>query len=218
MKIIKNVAALMLCLVTLSLFFTRAFADGVRSDEAVTAALDASDNKKKTGLSVTAEEAVLYETATKTIIFRKNANQITSEGGLWDTASTIYPYAKGKPSLNPRPTWRFPSGAKITFAHLEYEGDKNKWQGSQIAYIGFDELTHFSESQFFYMLSRNRSVCGVKPYMRATTNPDVDSWVARFIDWWINPDTGYPIPERSGVIRWLGRYKGLIYRKGLSSR
>lgn len=145
------------------------------------------------------------------VIFRKNANQITSEGGLWDTASTIYPYAKGKPSLNPRPTWRFPSGAKITFAHLEYEGDKNKWQGSQIAYIGFDELTHFSESQFFYMLSRNRSVCGVKPYMRATTNPDVDSWVARFIDWWIDPDTGYPIPERSGVIRWLGRYNGLIY-------
>ena len=79
------------------------------------------------------------------VIFRKNANQIMSEGGLWDTASEIYPYAGGKPSRNPRPTWKFPSGAKISFAHLEYEKDKLGWQGSQIPLIGFDELTHFTE-------------------------------------------------------------------------
>lgn len=69
----------------------------------------------------------------------------------------------------------------------------------------FDELTHFSEKQFFYMLSRNRSTCGVKPYVRATCNPDADSWVAKFIAWWINPDTGYPIKERSGVKRYFTR-------------
>lgn len=69
----------------------------------------------------------------------------------------------------------------------------------------FDELTHFSEKQFFYMLSRNRSTCGVKPYVRATCNPDADSWVAKFIAWWIDPDTGYPIKERSGVKRYFTR-------------
>lgn len=67
----------------------------------------------------------------------------------------------------------------------------------------FDELTHFSEFQFFYMLSRNRSTCGVKPYVRATCNPDADSWVANFINWWIDQDTGYPIKERSGVKRYF---------------
>lgn len=41
------------------------------------------------------------------------------------------------------------------------------------------------------MLSRNRSICGVKPYVRATCNPDVDSWVADFISWWIDQETGY---------------------------
>ena len=55
------------------------------------------------------------------------------------------------------------------------------------------------------MLSRNRSTCGVKPYVRATCNPDADSWVAKFISWWINPETGYPIPERSGKKRYMAR-------------
>lgn len=68
----------------------------------------------------------------------------------------------------------------------------------------FDELTHFTEKQFFYMLSRNRSTCGVKPYIRATCNPDCDSWVRKFIDWWIGPD-GHAIKERSGVVRWFIR-------------
>lgn len=93
----------------------------------------------------------------------------------------------------------------VKFAHIEREEDLTKWQGSQICEIGFDELTHFSEKTFFYMLSRNRSTCGVTPFVRATCNPDADSWVAKFIAWWINQETGYPIPERSGKIRWFIR-------------
>lgn len=46
---------------------------------------------------------------------------------------------------------------------------------------------------------------GIKPYIRGSTNPDSDSWVAEFISWWINQETGYPIPERSGVLRYLIR-------------
>lgn len=107
--------------------------------------------------------------------------------------------------------WKFQSGAKVSFAHLERDEDVHKWQGSQICLIGFDELTHFSEKQFFYMLSRNRSTCGVKPYVRATTNPDADSWVADLIKWWWDPATGYPIPERSGVIRYMIRRDNIIH-------
>ena len=69
----------------------------------------------------------------------------------------------------------------------------------------FDELTHFSQKQFWYLLSRNRSMCGVRPYVRATCNPDADSWVAEFIAWWINQETGLPIPERAGKLRWFVR-------------
>ena len=93
----------------------------------------------------------------------------------------------------------------IKFSHFEHEKNKLDWQGSQIPLIAFDELTHFTKKQFFYMLGRNRTTCGVKPYMRATCNPDSDSWVAEFIAWWIDQDTGYAIEERGGVIRYFVR-------------
>ena len=69
----------------------------------------------------------------------------------------------------------------------------------------YDELCHFSKFQFFYMLSRSRSMSGIKPYIRGTCNPDPDSWVAHFISWWIDPDTGFPIKERRGLLRYMFR-------------
>jgi predicted phage terminase large subunit-like protein len=142
------------------------------------------------------------------VIFRRLATQISGEGGLWDTAMSVYIPMGAKAFLSPRYGFKFPGGMKLTFAHLQYENDVNAWQGSQIPMIGFDELTHFTEHQFFYMLSRNRSVCGVRPYIRATCNPDVDSWVAKLIDWWIDPNTGFPIKERSGKVRYFTRIYG----------
>lgn len=129
---------------------------------------------------------------------------VRNQGGLWDTSMQIY----ANPRLGgvPKETtleWDFPTPSSVKFAHLQYESDVLSWQGAQVPLIIFDELTHFSRSQFFYMLSRNRSTCGIKPYIRATTNPDADSWVREFIDWWIDPDTGLAIPERSGKIRYF---------------
>jgi len=150
------------------------------------------------------------------VIFRRNFNQIFAEGGLWDEAVNMYHYIGGAFQRKSRSQWCFGDKrgrtlSKISFAHIERDEEVNNWQGSQIAMIGFDELTHFSEYVFFYMLSRNRSVCGVKPFVRATCNPDADSWVARFIEWWIDQKTGYPIPERSGAIRWMLRRSNTIY-------
>lgn len=137
------------------------------------------------------------------VIFRKTAVQVRNEGGLWDESSKIYPYSQATGRAFAL-EWNFQSSARLKFAHLEYDKNVYDWQGSQICYIGFDELTHFTAFQFWYMLSRNRSTCGVRPYVRATTNPDVDSWVRKLIDWWIGPD-GFPILERSGVLRWFIR-------------
>lgn len=138
------------------------------------------------------------------VIFRRTNVQVKNEGGLWDESMKLYPHAQAKPIAHEL-WWKFPKGTSVAFAHLEYDKTVLDWQGSQIPLIEFDELTHFSEYQFFYMLSRNRSTCGVRPYVRASCNPDPDSWVARFISWWIDQDTGYAIPERSGVLRWFVR-------------
>lgn len=143
-------------------------------------------------------------------IFRRNFNQIFAQGGLWDESQKVYQGIKGASPQMSLGRWKFCDKdgrivSTVKFAHIEREEDLAKWQGSQICEIGFDELTHFSEKTFFYMLSRNRSTCGVVPFVRATCNPDADSWVAKFISWWINQETGYPIPERSGKIRWFIR-------------
>lgn len=144
------------------------------------------------------------------VVFRRTIPQIRSEGGLWDTSNTIYPICHARPRES-NLKWKFPSGASIGFSHLEYEKNLLDWQGAQIAFIGFDELTHFNEKMFFYLLSRNRSTCGVKPYIRATCNPDPDSFLVRgpggwgtgFISWWIDPESGFPIKERAGKLRYF---------------
>lgn len=121
----------------------------------------------------------------------------------------LLPLIGATPKKTPKPSFVFPSGAKVVFDHLERYADCLSYQGSQITFIGFDELTHFDEDVFWYMLSRNRSDSGIPGYLRATTNPDPDSWVRTFIDWWIGPD-GLAIPERSGKIRWFIRISGEV--------
>lgn len=136
------------------------------------------------------------------VIFRRTIPQIKAPGALWDTSHQFYAPA----GAIPRETmleWKFGDRSKIKFSHLEYEKNIYDWQGAQIPYIGFDELTHFTSKMFFYLLSRNRSSCGVRPYVRAVCNPDPDSWVAEFVEWWIDQETGYPIPERDGVLRYM---------------
>jgi len=142
------------------------------------------------------------------VIFRRITPQIRNPGGLWDTSRDIYSLVGATPKESVL-EWAFRVGqdglASIKFAHLEHEKNVHDWQGSQIAYIGFDELQQFSERMFFYMFSRNRSGTGIRPCIRATCNPDPDSWLAKFIEWWIDQETGFPIPERDGVIRYFIR-------------
>lgn len=149
-------------------------------------------------------------------IFRRNFNQIFSQGGLWDESLKIYSGIRGAQPQMSLGRWKFCNKdgqivSTVKFAHIERDDELSKWQGSQICEIGFDELTHFSEKAFFYMLSRNRSSCGVTPFVRATCNPDADSWVAKFIEWWIDQETGYPIPERSGKLRWFIRRDEILH-------
>lgn len=138
------------------------------------------------------------------VIFRRTGPQIRNEGGLWDTSMTIYPNVGATPRESYL-EWQFSETVKLKFSHLEHEKNVLDWQGAQIPYIGFDELAHFSKNMFFYLLSRSRSTCGIKPYVRAVCNPDPDSWLSEFLAWWIDQDTGFPIPERDGVIRYMLR-------------
>lgn len=147
------------------------------------------------------------------IIFRKTSPQITNAGGLWDESMELYSELIQPPKpIQGTLSWIWQSGAKLKFSHLQHEKNIYDYQGSQIPFIGWDELTHFSEKEFFYLLSRNRSTCGVKPYIRATCNPQTSGWLKDFLAWWLYPDNyhleglqGYPIHERKGKIRYFFR-------------
>ncbi|MDF2563690.1 MAG: hypothetical protein K0Q53_85 [Massilibacillus sp.] len=135
-------------------------------------------------------------------IFRRNSTQIMNEGGLWSDALKLMPLKGAIPVVSPKPTMKFPSGARITFQHLQLDNTVYDFQGAAIALIAFDEMTHFTKAQIMYMLSRNRSVCGVVPKVIGTCNPDPNSFVAELIEWYIDDD-GFPVKEKSGILRYF---------------
>ena len=69
--------------------------------------------------------------------------------------------------------WTFPSGAIMQFGHLQHEQDKTQYQSSEFTFIGFDELTHFTETQYRYLFSRLRRLSNSKVplRMRVASNP-----------------------------------------------
>jgi len=151
----------------------------------------------------------------RAVIFRRTTPEIRKPGGLWDESKDLYSYLRPHP-VDQFLEHRFPSGSYVKFDHLEYDKTVTDWDSSQIPKIGFDQLEQFSRYQFFYMLSRNRSMSGISAQVRGACNPDADSWLAEFLSWWIdqreklddgerNPRYGLPILERSGVPRWFVR-------------
>lgn len=70
-------------------------------------------------------------------------------------------------------TWTFPSGATLQFGHLLHENSKYDYQGKEYNFIGFDELTQFSYSQYTYLMGRIRKHEGsiIPNRIIATANP-----------------------------------------------
>jgi predicted phage terminase large subunit-like protein len=139
------------------------------------------------------------------ILFRRTSPQLEGPGSLWELMRDWYPALGARMTESPIFKAVFPSGATVQLGHLQYETSKLAHQGKGYSFIGFDELTHFTEGQFWYLYSRCRSTSGVKAYMRGTMNPDPDSWVKTMIAWWLDKRGEYARPERSGVIRYFYR-------------
>ena len=70
-------------------------------------------------------------------------------------------------------TWSFPSGATLSFGYLNHNNDLDQYQGSELQFVGLDELTQFPENQYTYLHSRLRKLedSDVPIRMRAGTNP-----------------------------------------------
>lgn len=96
--------------------------------------------------------------------------------------------------------WYFESGAKVTLGHCQNEADKHNYHGKEFQFIGFDELTEFTETQYLFIMAQVRRAFEDLPLrIRSTSNPGGIGhvWVKkRFVDVtdpgkiYIDPATG----------------------------
>lgn len=144
------------------------------------------------------------------VMLRNTLVAIKKPGGMWDEGYPFYNSLGGLPNKSEY-SWRFPSGAKLNYGHLETNAAVESWRGAQVAFIGIDQLELIKEHAFWPLLGSGRSMTGINPYIRATCNPDPDCFLYKngdeqgLITWWINTETGYPIPERIGKLRYFVR-------------
>ena len=127
------------------------------------------------------------------IIFRDTVPQLE---GLISRSYELYPRIDRAAKYNDnKKVWKFSTGAKIFFGYMQREEDKYNYQGKAYDYIAFDELTHFSFTQYMYLMSRNRPMgAGTRCYIRASANPDGKGlgWVKdRFIT---------PVPPMTKIV------------------
>ena len=106
------------------------------------------------------------------IIFRRSYTDLALPGALMDRANE-WLRPTGAYWNEREKTWRFGTGGTLTFGYLEHEVDKYRYQSAEFQFIGFDELTEFTEGQYRFLFSRLRRLAGSKiPLrMRSASNP-----------------------------------------------
>jgi hypothetical protein len=140
------------------------------------------------------------------IIFRRISPDLHGADGLVPRSKEWLTPVLGDRAWNgDRLSWTFPSGATLRFGHMQYEDDVFKFQGHAYQFIGFDELTHFTERQYRYMFSRMSKpsegpLSQVPLRMRSSSNPGGPGhrWVKRrLIDRLHDPEDPQDSPQRA---------------------
>lgn len=141
----------------------------------------------------------------RSIIFRRDYTQLKS---LRERAAELFG-ATGRFNAQ-QERWRLSDGRSLWFGAVQHEGDKQKFQGQPHDLKGFDEITHFSESQFRFIIGWNRST---DPAQRCRVicagNPPVTAegdWVIRYWAPWLDPT--HPNPAEPGELRWFATLDG----------
>ena len=132
----------------------------------------------------------------RAIIFRKTYPQCRE---LIIKSQRIYKAAYPKAKYNGNEhVWQFPSGAKIYFGSMPNSLSYLNYQGLSFSYIAFDELTHFTQEEYEYLISRNRADGpGLRVYIRATANPGGigHGWVKERFITASNPGVPYKVKQ-----------------------
>ena len=104
------------------------------------------------------------------LILRKTFPDLALAGAIMDRAHS---WLGGTEAHWDGTTYHFPSGATLTFGYMQTEKDKYRYQSAEFQFIGFDEVTQFTEAMYTFMFSRLRKAdCVWIPLrMRCASNP-----------------------------------------------
>ena len=110
------------------------------------------------------------------ILFRKTYADLSLPGALIDMSKQwLMPFVESKEVKWSEKDKRyvFPSGASLNFGYLESDNDCYRYQGAEFSFIGMDECTHISPSNYRYLFSRLRKPKSLQVPLRfrATANP-----------------------------------------------
>jgi len=158
----------------------------------------AAGGGKSYGQIVDALIFALKYPASKQLILRRTFAEL--EKSLIRTALALYP--RDLFSFNASThTGKFPNRSVIDFGYCASELDVYQYQSAEYDVVRFDELTHFSENQYVYLLSRVRGANGYPKQVKSSTNPGGigHTWVkARFVD---RAAAGVPFDGDNGLRR-----------------
>jgi hypothetical protein len=140
----------------------------------------------------------------RSIIFRREFAQLK---GIRERAEEIYGSIgrfNGQQEL-----WKIQrgqyAGTTIEFGACQFPGDEKKYQGRAHDLKGFDEITHFTEAQFRFLITWNRtSLADQRCQVIAAGNPPTDAegdWVIRYWGPWL--DETHRNPAKPGELRWF---------------
>ena len=134
-------------------------AGGGKSDALLMAALQYVDQKDYSAL-----------------LLRRTYQDLSQPNAIMDRAKKwLHPYTTtGEVHWSEKTkTFTFPSGSTLSFGYLAHDNDLDQYQGSELQFVGFDELTQFTEKQYTYLHSRLRKLksSNIPIRMRAGTNP-----------------------------------------------
>ena len=142
----------------------------------------AAGGGKSYGQIVDALLTALCFPKSKQLILRRTFAEL--EKSLIRTALALYPREIFTFNSSSH-TGKFKNGSVIDFGYCAAENDVYQYQSAEYDVVRFDELTHFTEAQYLYLISRVRGANNFPKQVKSSTNPGGigHGWVkSRFVD------------------------------------
>lgn len=141
----------------------------------------------------------------KSIIFRRQFTQ------LQEIEDQLKLLSEGIGQYNSQRHLMRINGRTIELGAVQLPDDVLKYQGRPHDFIGFDEVTHFLESQVRFLMGWLRTGApGQRKRIIMTGNPPTTpegEWVVQFFGPWLDPS--HPKPAEPGELRWYATVDGV---------